>query len=214
MKLFAKGRRKLTALIAVTILGAIVFGVGLQLSQWQSPQIAAYNRGTELYEQALQSGDAKAAEEAVKAFDQSYDAYRRASQNPGWFERNLLPPPSAEYAALAQSHKGVIMLLLQKPEQAVLAFKESLSVNPGDNYEGALSPYAVDYTRLPTADVDRLKEQAYQVKYNLELLFKKNPSQQQKEGKGEGKPGDKPGDKPVPSNDPGKLPGKGNRDQI
>jgi len=202
MKLFATNKRKLIAFATLALLGVgILFGAQI-LREWTSPQVTAYNRGTALYEQALTTGDPEAVEKAVKSFDQSLDAYRRA-QNPGWLESKFLPPPSTEYAAMAHAKKAILMLLLQKPDLAVREFKESLKLNTGDSYQGVTS-----------AEANRLREQAYEVKYNLELLFKKNPSQAQKEGKGQGKPGDKPGQKPQPGNDPGKMPGKGNRDDI
>ncbi len=194
MQLFSK-RRKLLVLAALTLIGALMLAGAQYLSTWQSPQVVTYNQGVQFYLQ----GDA---DSALKAFDQSLDAYRRQS-NAGWLERTFLPGPSRELAALANAHKAILMLVKQKPDLAVLAFKESLKLNPGDQYEG-LSP----------ADAKRLHEQALTVKYNLELMFKKNPSQAQKEGKGQGKGQGKPGNKPSPGDDPGKMPGKGNRNDI
>jgi hypothetical protein len=96
-----------------------------------------------------------------------------------------------------------VLIRAQQIPAAVDAFKESLMINPGNGYTG-----------MSVDDANRMQAEAYTVKYDLELLFKNNPDQAQKQGKGKPKDGDGQGGKPVPGNDPGSQPGKGNRDDI
>lgn len=196
MKLFATRKRRRMAIAIVTLLGVLLL-VGAELvATWRSPQVAYYNQGIELAEQ----GDI---EGAMKSFDRSIAAYQQMQDRSG-FERVLLPDPSLEYAALAHKQRAILFIMAQKPDQAILAFKESLKLNPGDTYPPGVS----------REDAERLREQALVVKYDLELLYKKNPQQAQGEGKGKGDQQGQGQPKPAPGNDPGKLPGKGNRDDI
>jgi hypothetical protein len=76
-----------------------------------------------------------------------------------------------------------------------------------------LNPGNVFPTGTTQADAERMRAESLVVKYDLELLFKNNPSLAQQQGKGKGK-GQGKGDKQVPGTEPGKQPGKGNRDDI
>lgn len=196
-KLLATRKRRRLFVGIATVLGALLL-IGAELvATWQSPQVAYYNQGIEL----AQNGDADG---ALQAFEKSIAAYRM-EQNRTPFERALLPAPSLEYAALAYKQRAIMYIMKQKPEDAVLAFKECLKLNPGDSYPAGVS----------RATAERLREQALVCKYDLELLYKKNPQQAQGEGKGKPQDGEGQGKpKPAPGNDPGKLPGKGNRDDI
>lgn len=194
-RLFATRKRRRTALAIVTVLGVLLLFGAEWVATWRSPQVAYYNQGIELIEQGDVDG-------ALKAFDRSVEAYRM-QQNRNTLEKLLLPDPSLEYAALAHKQRAILFILKQKPDQAVLAFKESLKLNTGDSYTGT------------DAELNnRLREQALIVKYDLELLFKKNPDQAKGEGKGKGDGKGQGQPKPAPGNDPGRLPGKGNRDDI
>jgi tetratricopeptide (TPR) repeat protein len=196
MKLLRSKKGRRVALAIVTVLGALLLLGAQILATWQSSQVAWYNRGVE----ALHKGELN---EALQDFNNSLNAYQR-EQNPSWLERYLLPAPSPELAALAYKNEGLIFILAQKPEAAVTAFKQSLAINSGTGYGPEYS----------SADVARLQEEARVVQYDLELLYKKNPSLQQGEGKGQGKGQGKQGDKPAPGQDPSKGSGKGNRDAI
>lgn len=197
MKLLATRKRRRTALAIVTLLGILLLVAAQWVATYRDPQVAYYNQGIELMEQGDLQG-------AMTAFDKSVEAYKQ-EQKRNAVERFLLPAPSLEYAALAHKQRGIIWIMAQKPDQAVLAFKESLKVNPGDD---SLPPQS----RLMT---QREREQALVVIYDLELLYKKNPEQAKGEGKGQPQQGDGKGEpKPAPGNDPGKQPGKGNKDDI
>jgi tetratricopeptide (TPR) repeat protein len=197
MKLLATRKRRRWALAIVTLLGVLLLLGAEWVGSYRSPQVSYYNQGIELANQGDVDG-------AIAAFDKSIGAYKQAQDHTGMAEL-LLPGPSLEYAALAHKQRGILFILKQKPDQAVLAFKESLKLNPGDSYPAGIS----------ASVANRLREQAYVVKYDLELLFKKNPEQAKGEGKGKPQEGDGQGQpKPAPGNDPGKLPGKGNRDDI
>jgi tetratricopeptide (TPR) repeat protein len=183
MKLFAILRRR-TALSLVTVLGVLLLIGSAALNSYQSSQVAYYNQGVELYK-------AGQVDQALQAFDKSLDAYRQA-QHAGWLERHLLPGPSAELAALANGKKGNLFVTKQKPELAVTAYKESLKLNPGDAYQG----------KQQTAETNRLNEEALVVKFDLDLLFRKNPALAQQEGKRTGQQNDQSGDKPASGNNP------------
>lgn len=193
--------KKLVGLTLVSVLGLGLLIGSHFLATRPNPAVALYDYGVELY----LAGDA---EGALKAFDQSIAVYNQESRQSGlegWANRQIYGSPSKEIAALAYAKKGQLLIVMQKADQAVLAFKNSLALNAGDNlYEsGSLS------------EAQQLREQAYVTKYNLELLFKKNPSQAKKEGKGQPKPGDgKPGDQQNPGDQPGNKPGKGNKNDI
>lgn len=190
--------RSITRMMLTLILGFSLVWAGITLLAWQSPQVAYYNQGLELF----QNGDA---EGAMKAFDQSLAVWRARHQS-NWFERVCLPGPTDELAAETLGKQAIVFLLLRKPEQARDAFKRSLELNSGNNYPAKLS----------REEVDRLIEQALVEKKNLEILFLMNQSMAQQEGKGEPRPGDQPGSQPAPGSDPadGTQPGNGQQDAI
>jgi hypothetical protein len=193
--------RKIVGLTLVSVAGLALLVGSHFLAVRTAPHIGWYNQGVELYLQ----GDA---EGALKAFDQSIAAFNRDSRESdvtGWAHRQMHGTPSVEIAALAYAKKGQLLIVLQKADRAVIAFKSSLGLNAGDNL----------YERISLTEEQRLREQAFVVKYNMELLFKKNPSQAKKEGKGQGKPGEgKPGNQQNPGDQPGSKPGKGNKNDI
>lgn len=212
---YKKNWFKLALLVLASALGAAMLFGSNKLAGWESPQVIAYNQGLAAFK------DGKM-DEAMLAFDKSLDAYasmaqkRAESKLDSW----LYPSRSTELAALAQSKKAILFLLKQKPEQAVKAFKDAITLNPG-----ALDPQLVKRLNagesLDSADLHRLAEQSGVVKHNLELLYKKNPSQQQGEGKGKGKGKPKPGDKegkegkePAPGTKPGPGSGQSNPNAI
>jgi hypothetical protein len=189
-------RNKRTWLIAGLVAGLLLIWYGLGLAMWRDTQVLYYNAGL----QAYRTGDLP---HAAQFFDQSVALYKR-SQNRTYMQRLIYPQPSAEVAALADFQKAKTLIRAQQIPAAVDAFKESLVINPGNGYGD-----------LVLSDAQRMEAQAYVVKYDLEQLFKNNPDQAQKQGKGKGKgDGKQKGDKPVPGNDPGTQPGKGNRDDI
>lgn len=192
MRLLNKKRNRW--LLAGLIAGLFSLYYGLGLALWRSPQVEYYNLGMQAYTQ----GDMQT---AAKAFDRSFAAYR-GSQDRTWLQRFVYPKPDPELAALAQFEKGKALIRLQQLPQAVDALKTSLKLNPGDGYAG-----------MSVEDANRMHEEALNVKYDLELLFKNNPNLAQQEGKGKGN-GQQQGNKPVPGTDPGSQPGKGNKDDI
>jgi tetratricopeptide (TPR) repeat protein len=193
--------KKLVGLTLVSVLGLGLLVGSHFLATRPNPAIALYDQGIELYLQ----GDA---EGALKAFDQSIAVYNQESRESGvtgWIDRQMYGAPNKEIAALAYAKKGQLLIVMQKADQAVLAFKKSLDLNPGDNL----------YDSGSLSDTQQLREEAFVVKYNMELLFKKNPSPAKKEGKGQPKPGEgKPGDQQNPGDQPGNKPGKGNKNDI
>lgn len=197
MKLLSTRKRRRIAIGIVTALGVLLLVAASLVATYRDPQVAYYNQGLE----AAQNGDMG---NALKALDKSIAAYQQELDRTP-VEKLLLPPPSLELAALAHKQRALIYIMSQKPEDAIKAFKESLKLNPGD----------IQDERCDPATAKRLYNEALVVKYDLELLYKKNPQQAKGEGKGQPQPGDGKGQpKPAPGNDPGKLPGKGNKDDI
>ncbi|MBK9141423.1 MAG: tetratricopeptide repeat protein [Candidatus Melainabacteria bacterium] len=188
----------------VTILaGLLCLGLGYQLLTWPDSQVQLYNAGVAAY----RTGNA---EEAVRYFDRSLANYKLRAQD-NWAERFIYPRPDRELAAYASFQKAKAYLHLRKGKEAVEAFKESLRLNPGNNYENLTG-----FQNLSQDDELRLSEAAKTVKYDLELLFKNNKQLAEGEGKGDGQP--QPGDgdpkKQKPGDQPGQLPGKGDRKAI
>lgn len=190
---------QLGVLIGITLLGTAMFAVGLRVETYESPQIDYYNRALALYEKAQR--DPKVLDEAILNFDKSLDEYH-AMENPDFVQKTLYPPRSSEIAALALSKKAVLLLLKQKPEDAVRAFRESISINPGSLHADLIAQ-TMPGENLSANDVARLADQAYVTIHNLEMLFGKSPKLQQEAGMAEGKkkkpkPEQAPGDKPAP----------------
>lgn len=192
------------------ILGVTLHFASKRLSDWESPQVKAYNEGIAAFKEGK-------TDEAMLAFDKSLDAYAAMAQRDSK-ESFVYPGRSTELAALAQSKKAILFLLKQKPEQAVKAFKDSITLNPGTSDPDLLNRLFKG-EELSKEEVNLLAEQSAVVKHNLELLFKKNPSMQQGEGKGKGKgkPGDKDGKEgkePAPGTKPGPGSGQSNPNAI
>lgn len=188
--------------IALSLLffaGIGVFYGSANLKVWESAQYLAYNQGVA----AMNEGKV---DEAMVAFDKSLDLYKSGAYR-SRTETLLYPGRSAEIAALALSKKAILFIVKQKPDQAINAFKESITLNPGGS-DADLLKRVMKGDELSSSDVKRLAGQSFDVKHNLELMFKKNPSQQQKEGKGKGK--GKPG-KGEPKDGDGKEPAQGTR---
>lgn len=214
IRFIKKKWRTLVALTVVSAIGCAMLIGHNKLDNWQSPQVTFYNQGLALYKEGK-------VDEALVAFDKSLDAYRAGHQRKG-LDSIVYPPTSTENAALAESKKAVLYIMKQKGELAIKSFKESLKLNPGGHQFEDLSPEQAkllgsEIARLTSTDELRLDQQSFIVKHNFELLFKKNPSMAQGEGKGKGKgkgQGNKPGQKPAPGQDPGQQSGRGNRDDI
>jgi len=189
------------AISAFLLLGAQYFDT------WHSDQYALYNAGIQMYN----AGDRICNKQQIadplgnhcvdidtaqKLFGVSIKAWQKQLQDPTPLERFVLPGPSPELAALAALHQGVLAIMKQKPEEAVKAFKISIMIA----------------NQSPDSKMMRAIKKAAQ--FDLELLFKKNPSQAQGQGKGQPKPGNQPGkpeqgnrDKNQEPSDPaGKLP--------
>ena len=182
----------------LTILaGAASLAYGLYLFSWTDSQYELYNQGVVAY----QTGDVQ---KAIKYFDQSLGVYK-ARQNETWVERFVYPKPNKEVAAQAAFHKAKALIRAKQGKPAVEAFQESLQLNSGNLYQGR---------GLTPREVQEAEENAKVVKYDLELLFKNNPSLAEGQGKGKPKPGDGKGDQQVPGDQPGKMPGKGNKYSI
>ena len=195
MKLI-KSWRELTLMVAVTLVGCGLLWQSTRLYNWDDTQLKLYNQGLAFFKEGK-------VDEAMLAFDNSLDVYR-AHQSRPWLERTLYPGPSTEAAALAHAKKAVLFIIKQKAPEAVTSFKDSIKLNPGGEQFKELSPEQIRV----------LSEQSMVVKHNLELMFKKNPSMAQGEGKGKGKgKGEKKG-KPRPGDEPGNQPGRGNKDDI
>ncbi len=191
-------------LAAACIVGLASFWFGYRLLSWQDAQVEFYNLGIEAYK----AGDPQT---ALELFDKSLGAYKQREKDV-WLDRFLYPAPSREFAAMAHFHKAKSLLRMRKAEPAVDAFKESLKLNPGNNYKSLAG-----FENTTKSDLDRLFEQSMTVKYDLELLFNKN----QQLGGGQGKEGQEQKDgqkgqekKQAPGNQPGQQPGKGKKDDI
>lgn len=190
---------ELGALASCLLLGAIMLFVGYKLETWQSPQIRLYNEGLSLYREALK--DPTKVDAAILAFDQSLDDYA-ATESRGVVASWVFPSRSHEVAALAYSKKAVLLLYKDKPEDAVRAFKMSISINSGvhDPDLIALTMPAAEYSQ---EDIARLAAQAHVSIHNLEMLFSKKPALAKSQGQGQGKgknqdPDQAPGSKPAP----------------
>ncbi len=198
MKLI-KNWLQLGVLTGIACLGTAMFLAGLHLETYESAQIRHYNQGLALYEKAQQ--DPKVLDEAILNLDKSLDDYH-AQETPGYFHALIYPPRSSEIAALALSKKAVLLLIKQKPEDAVKAFKESISINSG-SLHAELIAITMPHEKMSSEDIARLADQAYVTIHNLELLFGKSPALQKAKGKNEGKgqgydPEPVPGQQPAP----------------
>ncbi|MBY0359924.1 MAG: hypothetical protein K2W82_18110 [Candidatus Obscuribacterales bacterium] len=212
-KFLKKNWRKLAALTLVTVLGCALVVAQKQLAVWESPQVTFYNEGLAFYNEGK-------VDEAMVAFDKSLDAYKAGRRREGW-QKYVYPATSTEWAAEAHHKKAILYIMKQKAPQAIESFKESIKLNSGADQFRELTADQVKYLgeelrNMTEADIQRLDAKAKIVQYDLEMMFKKNPSMAAGEGKGKGKgkgqgqkPGQEPGEQPG-----GKDAGKGNRDDI
>lgn len=200
MKFFSKSR---LWLLAVLVGGLLVGGFGFRLLTWQDEQTAYYNVGVTMYQTATDADGMKA---AVEALDRSVAVYKSRTRSSTWLDRFLYPAPSRDRAALAQFHKAKALLRLRQAEPAVEAFKESLRLNPGNDFANVPG-----FEQLTKEEIVALEKAALEVKYDLELLFDNNKQQAEGQGKGQGKGKPQPGQgkKQAPGKEPGDQPGKG-----
>jgi tetratricopeptide (TPR) repeat protein len=190
-------------LFAVTLLGILVAAGGLWLLRFQDRQAIAYNEGVALYKTGQ-------FEPAIAAFDKSLSLYERAGRRK-WHERFLFPPASRELAALAAFHRGNALITSKNFERAVDSYKESLKLNPGNDYANLAG-----FQTLGKEDSARLIHQALLAKHNLELLLKSEALElSEQDGKGDKKKNEEEDDKEqVPMQAPGAQPGKGGNEDI
>ncbi len=190
---------QLGVLIGIACLGTAMFVAGLYMETYQSEQVRFYNQGLALYQKALT--DPKVMDEAILDFDKSVDAYR-AQENPSFLGSLIYPLRSSEIAALALGKKAVLLLYKQKLDDAVKAFKDSISINPG-SLHAELIALTMPGEHPSSEDIARLADQAYVTIHNLEMLFRKSPALQQSQAKRPGKgqgydPDPAPAEKPAP----------------
>src|SRR5579885_1513962 len=148
-------------LAALLLLGLSCLWFGYRQYLWQDRQTAFYNAGLASYQSAQEAQDMKT---AIDLFDKSLSVYKERTTASSWLERFLYPAPSRELAALANFHKAKALLRLKQGEPAVNAFKESLKLNPGNDYQSLKG-----FEHVTKDDIKRLEWQAFQVKYDLEL---------------------------------------------
>ncbi len=75
----------------------------------------------------------------------------------------------------------MLLLIKQKPEDAVKASKESISINSG-SLHAELIAITMPHEKMSSEDIARLADQAYVTIHNLELLFGKEPGAAKSEG--------------------------------
>ncbi|MBA3858287.1 MAG: hypothetical protein C0507_15390 [Cyanobacteria bacterium PR.3.49] len=174
---------QLGVLVGMALLGTAMFALGLHMETYESPQVRYYNQGVALYEKV--QSDETVLDEAILNFDKSLDEYR-ARENPGWLESKIYPSRSSELAALALSKKAVLLLMKQKTDDAVKAFKESISINSGSLRQELLA-LTMPREDMSAQDIARLADQAFVTIHNLEMLWGKSPEMQMSQGKNPGK---------------------------
>ena len=192
----------------ITVL-TVVFGLlgsagGLYLHFWADHQASLYNQGLAQY-RTLEFT------EASKSFERSIIAYEHAGDRQ-WMERFVYPKPDREVAALAALHLGNALLRQKNIPKAIKAFKKSIRLNPGTGYS-SLPGYPQE---LSPEDLTRLAKQAEIAKYNLELLLRNTPDDEQKQGPGnklEAEEKEEEKDQ-IPQIAPGSQPGKGGADDL
>ena len=202
MKQNTSKRRFITAL-------TIVFGLigtfgGLYLFFWADHQVSLYNQGLAQY-RTLEF------KESAKSFERSIVAYEHAGDRQ-WLERFVYPAPDREVAALAALHLGNALLRQKDVPRAIKAFQKSIRLNPGTGYS-SLPGYPVE---LSPKDLTRLTRQAEIAKYNLELLLRNSPEENEKKGPGnklEAEDKEEEEDQ-IPQIAPGSQPGKGGADDL
>ena len=201
------------------------------LSMWQSTQVAYYNYGIKLYtagDHPCEKEELKDPignkcldlEKGIKAFHTSILVYVSTKDNPDWVQKHMLPEPSQSMAAEAALHEGLLWIMAQKSEDAVKALKIAIMLSEAPDPMANATPEQKHQMLLhPTPEyLAYLAVKSVQInaQYDLELLFKKNPSQSEAEGKGKPKPGQgQPKNGPsTPDQTPSPDAGKGDRNAI
>ncbi len=181
-------RRRTKWVLLSLIVGFLFLNFAIELSRWSNDQALFYNQAMADYRQ----GDLQ---NAVILFGKSQSAYEDASrQQSDWLNQIIYPAPDRALAAQASFQLAKAYLQAGQIPKAVQALNQSLQLNPGNGYR------ALD---LQTAE--RLHQAAMVVKYDLELLYKQQPSQMQVPGQGDGPPAD--GDPQSTGRDPSNSPG-------
>jgi hypothetical protein len=238
--LFSTRKRRVWAavlMVAVLIAGGLRIGAGY-IASWRSTQYQAYNLGIALYtngDRVCKKEEAKDPmnnhcldiDGTVKIFGASIQAYVHQQTSPNPVEQFILPPGSQDLASLAALHQGILLIIKKKPEEAIKALKMAimladieLATDDSLNVDSRLQP-----NMFAEREAARKRLQAVKLKaqHDLELLFKKNPSQAAKEGKGQPQQGQQGQGQPDPSQgqgDPDEQPGaadpagKHNRNRI
>ncbi len=168
--------------------GVVALALGFYLFNYKSSQVELYNAGIA----AMDAGDLP---NAVKLFDASVAAGKvEASRTQ--LARLVLPEPSQDLEARAHFQKGNCLIKMRKPQDAVKAYKESLTSNPGNSFEGLTMDQAAS----------RYND-ALHTMSNLEKLFSSGQGGGKAQGNGK-RPGQGP-PQPGPSRDRQPSPGAG-----
>lgn len=194
MKIFRKKRNRWLGI--GSLLGALMLLGGLHLATWTNVQVETFNAGLQAYEEGNM-------EQAKQLFEKSLTAYKSGAASENAVHDFFYPAPDRNIAARASFQKAKALLQLKQAPAALLAFKESLLLNPGNGYNDML-----------LARAQEMEAEAKYTQYDLELLFKNNPAMAQQEGQGKGKGKGQPGNQQVPGTEPGNMPGKGDRNNI
>lgn len=182
-------RLKVGKVVSILAGAAMLYGA-ITLMSVRSNQV-------DLYNQALTDMKKGEIADSLKGFDASINAYK-ADLKRSELENLVLPESRRYLAARAYFHKANLLLQVRKPKEAVEAYKESLRLNPGNEYLG-----------LSDKNAQVMNADSRYTAHNLELLFKSGQGGSG-QGKGKGKPGDKEGKQGQdPSQDPSSRPGSG-----
>ncbi|MDZ4833572.1 MAG: tetratricopeptide repeat protein [Candidatus Melainabacteria bacterium] len=174
---------------AFAAVGLVALAMGFYLFNYKSSQVELYNAGIA----AMDAGDLP---NAIKLFDASILAYK-AETGRTQLARLVLPEPSADDEARAHFHKGNCLVKDKKPKDAVKAYIESLSSNPGNTFSSQ--------TTMESA-ASRFND-ALHTMSNLEKLFTSGQGGGKAKGNGKGQGQGPP--QPGPGRDRQPAPGAG-----
>jgi len=159
--------------------GALVFMVGYRLQNYRSDVVSHYNDAIA----QITQGDAT---NSLKELDAVVACYRAELQRER-LPALVLPAPRRDLAALAMFHKGNLLVMMKKTQEASEAYQEGLRLNPADTPQ---TPPLLQKIALDT-------------RYNLELLLRSGQAHGQGQGNGKGQgQGNKPGDGQQPADQP------------